>query len=316
MTFPLTFISGCFHHPGCCVEDSQIPDWFTKLERWNRKKQYLQQKGRLITIRECQWKRQVTSVDHIETTMGRILNTDTESTLLKAIEHNKIWGFAVCDIETPEEVRREMTSAGFLFPPVIRRMEVDETMMSEYMKKRFMQEHKKMNVSTVVQCFNAKQELIMTPLLQKYMQLGMKVSNITRFIQFQPGKALDPFAEKVYRMRCEATHEKDESKACTAKLFGNSGKSLVISQSTYFNKGYGKCCEMVERHTDLKVCHTEEEVTLLERSPLCRQTIEIQDEAGQEAATEVVMRKKKIKDSKPIHMGLAILQWSKFLFIE
>ena len=73
---------------------------------------------------------------------------------------------------------------------------------------------------------------------------------------------------------------------------------------------------MVERHTDLKVCNTSEEVALLERSPLCRQTVEIQDEAGEEAAIEVTMKKKKIKDNKPIHMGLAILQWSKYLFIE
>ena len=73
---------------------------------------------------------------------------------------------------------------------------------------------------------------------------------------------------------------------------------------------------MVERHTDLKVCHTEEEVALLQRSPLCKQKIEIQDEDGEETAIEVVMKKKRIKDNKPITFGLAILQWSKLLFIE
>ena len=89
-----------------------------------------------------------------------------------------------------------------------------------------------------------------------------------------------------------------------------------FTKSEYYPLGYGKCCEMVERHTDLKVCHTDEQVALLERSPLCKQTIEIQDEAGEESAVEVVMKKKKIKDNKPITFGLAILQWSKLLFIE
>ena len=73
---------------------------------------------------------------------------------------------------------------------------------------------------------------------------------------------------------------------------------------------------MVERHTDLKVCHTSEELVKLQRSPLCKQIIEIQDEEGEERAIEVVMKKKRIKDNKPITFGLAILQWSKLLFIE
>ena len=73
---------------------------------------------------------------------------------------------------------------------------------------------------------------------------------------------------------------------------------------------------MVERHTDLKVCSTDEEVKQLDRSPLCKQKIELYDEEGNEVMTEVVMQKKKIKDNKPITFGLAILQWSKLLFLE
>ena len=73
---------------------------------------------------------------------------------------------------------------------------------------------------------------------------------------------------------------------------------------------------MVERHTDLKVCNTDKEVALLERSPLCKQKNEICDEDGEEIAVEVIMKKKKIKDNKPITFGLAILQWSKLLFIK
>ena len=73
---------------------------------------------------------------------------------------------------------------------------------------------------------------------------------------------------------------------------------------------------MVERHTDLKVCMTDMELKKLECSPLCKQTIELTDEDGEEVAVEVVMKKKKIKDNKPITFGLAILQWSKLLFLE
>ena len=73
---------------------------------------------------------------------------------------------------------------------------------------------------------------------------------------------------------------------------------------------------MVERHTDLRVCMNDAEIQKLERSPLCKQKIELTDQEGEEIATEVVMKKKKIKDNKPITFGLAILQWSKLLFLE
>ena len=59
---------------------------------------------------------------------------------------------------------------------------------------------------------------------QFYLSRGMKISNITKFIQYEGGKALKPFAQKVFDMRVEATVEKDEAKSNTAKLYGNSGE--------------------------------------------------------------------------------------------
>ena len=64
----------------------------------------------------------------------------------------------------------------------------------------------------------------MTPLVKFYLDIGLEITNITKFIQYLPGKSLLPFSKKVYDLRCEATYKKDESKATTAKLFGNSGK--------------------------------------------------------------------------------------------
>lgn len=58
---------------------------------------------------------------------------------------------------------------------------------------------------------------------QFYLQRGMHITNITKFLQYEAGKALNPFAEKVVNMRIEATYEKDEAKSNTAKLYGNSG---------------------------------------------------------------------------------------------
>jgi len=47
---------------------------------------------------------------------------------------------------------------------------------------------------------------------------------VQMFVQYEPGRALAPFVEKVKRMRIAATIEKDDLKAMTAKLVGNSCK--------------------------------------------------------------------------------------------
>lgn len=128
------------------------------------------------------------------------------------------------DVTTPVELIKEYEEAGFLFPLVIRRQEITSEYLSPYMKERFIEESAKIDRQTVIQSYNGTQILAFTPIIQFWLARGMEVSNITKFYQFVPGKALKPFADKVYNMRCQATYEKDESKGNTAKIFGNSGK--------------------------------------------------------------------------------------------
>ena len=152
------------------------------------------------------------------------MKNDTEESLEEGIINGELFGFAVLDVETPENLIKEYEEAGFLFPLVIRREEITAEYLSSYMKERFAEESAKIDRKTVIQSYNGTQILVFTPIIQFWISRGMKISNITKFYQFVPGKALKPFADKVYNMRCEATYEKDESKGNTAKIFGNSGK--------------------------------------------------------------------------------------------
>ena len=95
------------------------------------------------------------------------------------------------------------------------------------MLERFIEENKKIDRNTVIQTYNGSQLLVFTPIIQFWVSRGMEISNVTKFYQYIPGKALKPFADKVYTMRCEATYERDESKGNTAKIFGNSGKFMI-----------------------------------------------------------------------------------------
>ena len=174
-------------------------------------------------MHECQWKKKIKKVENLPTEIGSILKNDSEKSLIRSISNGGVYGFLVCDIECSDELAEKLSSGGFLFPPVIERQTLTEEHFSDYMKLRFQTEQRKMEKSTVVQKFNAKQLLIMSDLAKFYIELGLKIVNVTKFIQYVPRKTLLPFADKVYQMRVSATYEKDEAKSMTAKLFGNSG---------------------------------------------------------------------------------------------
>ena len=98
-------------------------------------------------MRECEWNPKDFNV---ETQMPQILCLDNQDSLLTAIKNDKIYGFVVCDVQTPVDLQSEYLN-GHLFPPVIKRMVLEEKHLSPYMKKRFNARNKKVNQETVVQ---------------------------------------------------------------------------------------------------------------------------------------------------------------------
>ena len=238
----------------------------------------------------------------VNTQMPRILKTDTESTLLQAIKDGSVFGFITCSVRTPEHLIKKFKDASFLFPPVISRTEITEDLLSPFMKERLSEQEGKLGKSTLIQTYNGDNLLLMTPLVQFYLENGMEVFDIKEFIQYVPGRGLAPFVEKVVSMRIEATDENDDAKQLTAKLFGNSG--------------YGKCAENVEKHKNTSLYPPGYNIAKLARRTMYKDHVVIQNEEGEAGATEVTSLKKTITDSKPVHIGVAILQWSKLLFLR
>ena len=103
-------------------------------------------------------------------------------------------------------------------------------------------------------------------------------------------------------MRIDATNEGDDAKQLTAKLFGNSG--------------YGKCAENVLKHKNTSLYPPDYNISRIACKALYRDHSIIYTEEGEASATEVTCEKKTISDSKPVHIGVAILQWSKLLFLR
>ena len=70
------------------------------------------------------------------------------------------------------------------------------------------------------------------------------------------------------------------------------------------------------KHSVTKLVTDDKDLERYKRNPFYRTDKEVYDGNDALACYIVQMDKKKIKDSKPIHVGDAILQWSKLLFIK
>ena len=238
----------------------------------------------------------------VKTRMPRILQTDTQATLLEAIRSGEVFGFINCSVRTPDHIIQKFQDSSYLFPPVIKRAEITDDIISPFMKAKMIEQERKSGQSTLIQTYNGDDMLLMTPLVQFYLENGMEISNITKFVQYIPGKGLAPFVEKVVSMRVAATKEKDDAKQLTAKLFGNSG--------------YGKCAENVEKHSNTHLFPPDHDISKFIKRALYKDHVVIQNEEGEAGATEVTSNRKTIDDSKPVHIGVAILQWSKLIFLR
>ena len=84
---------------------------------------------------------------------------------------------------------------------------------------------------------------------------------------------------------------------------------------TYF-EGYGKQAERVSDHSDTKIYNDLSKLIKDEKSPFFRQTYTVYDEDDNLSCYMGSLTKRKVTDDKPVHIGVSILQWSKYLFID
>ena len=79
--------------------------------------------------------------------------------------------------------------------------------------------------------------------------------------------------------------------------------------------GYGKCAEDVSRHKNTLLFGPDANLQSYFRKATFQGHEDIETEDGS-LVRELTMRKKRIWDDKPVHVGVAILQWSKLIFLR
>lgn len=206
---------GCHHHD-CCpsCKPGQID------EAWESKKQYLETHGQLTFIHECRWRRICTTL-HAKRSLhwGKIFMRHDEEFLLTEIKHERVFGFIVADVTCPQHVYEEI--AHMNFPPIIKRMNLTEKHVSNYMKGRAAAAGRKMEQETVVQTYNGQGILMLTSMAAFYMRLGLVVSNVKQFTQYRAEKCLEEFVNKITDGRINSIDAKKESLANAFKTVGN-----------------------------------------------------------------------------------------------
>ena len=80
--------------------------------------------------------------------------------------------------------------------------------------------------------------------------------------------------------------------------------------------GYGKQAENVAKHRQNRLYDALDDVVKDEKSPFFKKMTEVYNENDDIACYLTNLIKAKVKDDKPVHIGVAILQWSKLLFLR
>ena len=102
----------------------------------------------------------------------------------------------------------------------------------------------------------------------------------------------------------------------TNVTFVQLNQMLFFVRLELYNLGYGKQAENVTKHDNTFLVTDGDKLEKKLRSPFFKDSTEVYDETDDLAGYMVKMQKSKIDDSKPVHVGVAILQWSKVLFIN
>ena len=216
--------------------------------------------------------------------------------IIQNVLNDELFGFFQVDIEVPEQLRKRFSE----FSPLFILAEVPEEQIPQHMKDYKINTGRKMikNNKKLLGVMKAEKILIYSPLLKWYLNHGLQVTKIHRYISYTPGTPFAWFPEEVSSARRAADNDKNKKQlGDTAKLKGNSF--------------YGKMIENLEKHMNTKFTTDEKLIDKIFRSPFFEDLEEIS-----EGVFEVRQRKRKVTITRPYQCGIAVYQLAKLRMLE
>ena len=223
-------------------------------------------------------------------------NPGEQDEIIQNVLNDELFGFFEVDIEVPEQLRKHFSE----FCPLFVISEVPEDQIPQHMKDYKINTGRKMikNNKKLLGVMKAEKILLYSPLLKWYLNHGLQVTKIHRYIFYTSSRPFKWFPEEVSSARREADNDKNKKQlGDTAKLKGNSF--------------YGKMIENLEKHISTKFTTDEKLIDKIFRSPFFEDLEEIN--AG---VFEVRQRKRQVTITRPYQCGIAVYQLAKLRMLE
>ena len=223
-------------------------------------------------------------------------NPEEKDKLIQNVLNDKLFGFFEVLIEVPHQ----LTSKFSEFSPLFVISEVPEDQIPQHMQDYKINTGRKKikNNNKLLGVMKAEKILLYSPLLKWYLNHGLQVTKIHRFISYTSSKPFKWFPEEVSSARRAADQDKDKKQlGDTAKLKGNSF--------------YGKMIENVWKYMSTKFTKDEKLIDMIFRSPYFEDLEEIS-----EGVFEVRQRKRRVTITRPYQCGIAVSQLAKLRMLE
>ena len=221
---------------------------------------------------------------------------ESEAEIIQNVLNGKLFGFFQVDIEVPEQLREHFSE----FSPLFVISEVPEHQIPQHMQDYKINTGRKKikNNKKLLGVMKAEKILLYSPLLKWYLNHGLQVTKIHRYISYTSGRPFKWFPEEVSSARRAADQDKNKKQlGDTAKLKGNSF--------------YGKMIENLEKHMNTKFTTNEKLIDEIFRSPFFEDLEEISN-----GAFEVSQRKRRVTITRPYQCGIAVYQLAKLRMLE
>ena len=223
-------------------------------------------------------------------------NPEEKDELIQNVLNDKLFGFFQVDIEVPEQLLDKFSE----FSPLFVISEVPEDQIPQHMQDYKINTGRKKikNNKKLLGVMKAEKILLYSPLLKWYLNHGLQVTKIHRYISYTSSRPFAWFPEEVSSARRAADQNKNKKQlGDTAKLKGNSF--------------YGKMIENLEKHMNTKFTTDENLIDEIFRSPYFDDLEEIS-----EGVFEVRQRKRQVTITRPYQCGIAVYQLTKLRMLE
>ena len=210
------------------------------------------------------------------------------------MKEGKLLGYVQCDIEVPENLRANFAK----FPPIFKNTLVSKSDIGDVMKN-YAEEERSLSQprKILISGFTLQKGTLITPLLLFYLQLGLVVTKIHRFVGDTPKKCFNSFVQSAVdaRMKCYE-NPKSSVIAETMKLLTNSSYGYQIMDTS--------------RHAVTKYLFDEKTHAAI-KSKLFKKLDHVNN-----SSYEIGLAKAQIEHKESIIVGFLILQYAKLRMLE